>query len=102
MRERAGIPVENGLWPRITLVTVCVGEDEQIRDTVRSVVGQFYPNLEYIVVATAASPDTRLLREFEGRFCWLQCPGAADANEALNAAFAKSSGEIRDCLRLAA
>src|SRR5437868_2379229 len=94
MRSSAEIPVVNDVWPRITLATVCIGDEEQIRDTVRSVVGQCYPNLKYVVVATGASPDARVLREFEGRFCWLQYPEAADANEALNAAFAKSSGEI--------
>ena len=95
MKSVAKIPVANGVWPKVTLVSVCSGEGEELRDTVRSVVGQSYPNLEYVVVGIGDGLGrSSFLREFQGRFCWMDCADATEANAALNAAFAKTSGEI--------
>jgi cellulose synthase/poly-beta-1,6-N-acetylglucosamine synthase-like glycosyltransferase len=51
-QEYVGLPEMRGDcgWPRITLVTAVYNGEKYLEETMRSVVQQGYPNLEYIVV----------------------------------------------------
>jgi len=81
--------------PRITIVTPVLGSAEHLEATLRSVVYQDYPNLEYIVIEDGASGEQRrILEKYQGQFCWLSCAPGTELCAALNMAFAKSSGEI--------
>jgi cellulose synthase/poly-beta-1,6-N-acetylglucosamine synthase-like glycosyltransferase len=58
--------VEARVWPRITLVTAVYNGARYIEDTIRSIVSQEYPNLEYIVVDGASTDGTvELIRKNE-------------------------------------
>jgi glycosyltransferase involved in cell wall biosynthesis len=82
-------------WPKITLVTAVYNGEEYLEATIRSVVSQGYPNLEYIVVDDGSMDATaEIIRKYEGQVsCWF-----SQANQglfaALNAGFARSTGEI--------
>lgn len=55
-------------WPRISVVTACFNAAEFVSRTVESVVGQHYPDLEYLFVDAASTDDTlTLVRQYEGR-----------------------------------
>lgn len=45
--------------PRITIVTPALGHDEWLEATLRSVVYQDYPNLEFIVIEDGACAERR-------------------------------------------
>lgn len=62
--------------------------------TLRSVVYQDYPNLEFIVIEDGSQERRRILEKYRERFVWQQCPPGTELCVALNKAFAKSSGEI--------
>ena len=82
-------------FPRITIVTPALGRDEWLEATLRSVVYQDYPNLEYIVIEDGASAERRsILDRYASHFSWLTCPAGTELCAALNLAFAKSTGEI--------
>jgi glycosyltransferase involved in cell wall biosynthesis len=82
-------------FPRITIVTPALGRDQWLEATVRSVVYQDYPNLEYIVIDDGASPERRsILDRYTTNFSWQTCPQGTELCAALNLAFAKSTGEI--------
>jgi len=82
-------------WPKITLVTAVYNGEEYLEATIRSIVNQGYPNLEYIVVDDGSTDGTaEIIRKYEREVsCWF-----SRANQglyaALNAGFAKSTGEI--------
>jgi len=82
-------------WPKITLVTAVYNGEEYLEATMRSIVNQGYPNLEYIVVDDGSTDGTvEIIRKYERAMsCWF-----SQANQglyaALNAGFARSSGEI--------
>ena len=82
-------------WPKITLVTAVYNGEEYLEATMRSIVNQEYPNLEYIVVDDGSTDGTvEIIRKYERKLrCWF-----SQANRglfaALNAGFARSTGEI--------
>jgi glycosyltransferase involved in cell wall biosynthesis len=81
--------------PRITIVTPALSGDEYLDSTLRSVVYQDYPNLEFIVIEDGASAERRsILDRYKSHFSWQTCPPGTELCAALNLAFAKSSGEI--------
>src|SRR6202049_4371059 len=81
--------------PRITIVTPAISGDELLEATIRSVVHQDYPDLEYIVIEDGTSGDRRrVLEKYEAHLCWQNCPPGTELCAALNLAFSKSSGEI--------
>jgi GT2 family glycosyltransferase len=45
-------------WPRVTIVTPSFNQGSFIEETIRSVVGQGYPNLEYIVMDGGSADQT--------------------------------------------
>ena len=85
----------NSHLPRITIVTPVVGNDEYLEATIRSVVHQDYPHLEYIVMDNGGSEKHReIIRKYEPQLTWRVCPQNTELCAALNMAFADSSGEI--------
>src|SRR5579863_5282958 len=82
-------------WPRISIVTGSHNQGEFLEETLRSVLLQGYPNLEYIVVDGGSTDGSRAIVE---RYApWLaHCEAQPDRGQAaaLNSGFARASGEI--------
>jgi len=69
--------------------------ERYLEDTIRSIVGQGYPNLEYIIVDDGSTDGTsNIIRKYEQHLaCWFSQPNKG-LYAALNAGFARSTGEI--------
>jgi glycosyltransferase involved in cell wall biosynthesis len=82
-------------WPKITLVTAAYNGEEYLEATIRSIVNQGYPNLEYIVVDDGSTDGTvEIIRKHEGEMtCWFSQTNQG-LYAALNAGFSRSTGEI--------
>jgi ADP-heptose:LPS heptosyltransferase/GT2 family glycosyltransferase len=82
-------------WPRISVVTVTLNQAEYLEETLRSVLGQDYPDLEYIVVDGGSTDDTpRILAQYRDRLAhFLSGPDDGQA-DALNKGFALATGDI--------
>jgi glycosyltransferase involved in cell wall biosynthesis len=81
--------------PRITMVTAVRNGARYIEDTIRSIVNQGYPNLEYLVVDGASTDGTTdIIRKYEKQITWWVSQPDKGVYDALNTGFARSTGDI--------
>jgi O-antigen biosynthesis protein len=87
--------VAAAVWPRISLVTAVYNGEKYLEATIRSIVAQGYPNLEYIIVDGGSTDGTpEIIRKYEKHVtCWFRQKGRG-VYTALNQGFARSTGEI--------
>lgn len=80
--------------PLISIITPSYNQGAFIQATIESVLGQGYPNLQYIV-ADGGSTDATLdiLRRYEGQLEWFSEPDRGP-EDAINKGFRRSKGEI--------
>ena len=82
-------------WPKITLVTAVYNGEEYLEATLRSVLNQGYPNLEYFVVDDGSTDGTaEIIAKHAGELSLHVRQENQGLYAALNAGFARSSGEI--------
>lgn len=81
--------------PRVSIVTPSFNQRRFLEATVESVLGQGYPNLEYVVMDGGSKDGSaEYLRSVESRLtAWRSEPDKGQA-DAINKAFALTSGEI--------
>ncbi len=90
----APVPSDPGL-PRISIVTPSFNQAAFIEETMRSVLLQSYPNLEYIVVDGGSTDGSvEIIRQYEKWLThWVSEPDRGQAH-AINKGFARATGEI--------
>lgn len=81
-------------YPRISIVTPSLNQGEFIGETIRSVLSQEYPNLEYIVMDGGSSDNTLdILRSFSDRVKWVSEKDKGQT-DAINKGLHMASGGI--------
>ncbi|KKS98627.1 MAG: family 2 glycosyl transferase [Candidatus Gottesmanbacteria bacterium GW2011_GWA2_43_14] len=79
---------------KISLVTPSFNQGQFIEQTIKSVLGQKYPNLEYIVMDGGSKDGTtHLLKKYTRQIDWTSGKDKGQS-DALNRGFRKSTGEI--------
>ena len=83
------------LWPRIALVTPVRNSGKYLEATIRSVLAQDYPNLDYFIVDGGSTDNSvEIIRKYEDRISgWISEPDEG-MYDAINKGFARTSGEI--------
>lgn len=82
-------------YPKISVVTVNYNNGEFLEDTIRSVVEQNYPNLEYILIDGGSTDNSlEIIKKYENHFAyWVSEPDEGQYF-AIQKGFEKSTGEI--------
>jgi glycosyltransferase involved in cell wall biosynthesis len=86
-------------WPRISIVTPSYNQGRFIEETIRSVLLQGYPNLEYIIIDGGSSDESvEIIRKYESWLTyWVSEPDRGQSH-AINKGWNIATGEIRNWL----
>jgi glycosyltransferase involved in cell wall biosynthesis len=87
--------IEGKNWPSITIVTPSYNQGRFLEETIRSVLLQGYPKLQYVIIDGGSSDETlEVVRKYEPWIDhWVSEPDAGQA-DAINKGLIHSTGEI--------
>lgn len=82
-------------YPKISIVTVNYNNGEFLEDTIKSVIEQEYPNLEYILIDGGSTDNSlEIIERYKEHFAyWVSEPDEGQY-QAIQKGFEKSTGEI--------
>jgi len=81
--------------PKISIITPSFNQGEYIEDTIKSVINQEYPNLEYIIIDGGSTDQSvEVIKRYEKYLTyWVSEPDNGHGH-ALNKGFSRSTGDI--------
>ncbi|HEY9296606.1 MAG TPA: glycosyltransferase family 2 protein, partial [Phormidium sp.] len=86
-------------WPKVTIVTPSYNQGEFIEETIRSVLLQNYPNLEYIVMDGGSTDNTvSILEKYANWISLWRSEKDNGQTHAINKGFERASGFLRGYL----
>jgi len=82
-------------FPKITIVTPSFNQGKFIEETILSVIGQGYPNLEYIIMDGGSTDETiSIIEKYKDKITYWESKKDNGQSHAINKGFAKASGDI--------
>jgi glycosyltransferase involved in cell wall biosynthesis len=82
-------------WPKISIITASYNQGHFIEETIRSVLLQGYPNLEYIVIDGGSTDNTiKILKRYQSEISVCISEPDNGQSHALNKGFRLATGEI--------
>jgi GT2 family glycosyltransferase len=82
-------------WPKISIVTVTLNQGSYLEETLRSVLMQGYPNLEYIVIDGGSTDNTpEILERYRNDLTHCISEKDKGQSDALNKGFRMATGDI--------
>lgn len=84
----------NSAYPRVSIITPAFNQAEYLEETIKSVLSQSYPNIEYIVLDDGSTDRTReILKKYEGKIQWESHENMGQART-LNKGWSMSKGGV--------
>ncbi|MBL7849465.1 MAG: glycosyltransferase [Cyclobacteriaceae bacterium] len=82
-------------WPKISIVTPSFNQVSYIEETIRSVIMQGYPNLEYIIIDGGSKDGTvDIIRKYEKHIAYWVSEKDSGQTHAINKGFERATGDI--------
>lgn len=82
-------------WPRISIVTPSLNQGQYIEETIRSVILQGYPNLEYVIIDGGSSDKSvDIIKKYENWITYWISEKDQGQTQAINKGFRRINGEI--------
>jgi glycosyltransferase involved in cell wall biosynthesis len=82
-------------WPRITVVTPSYNQGQFLEETILSVVGQQYPNLEFIIIDGGSTDGSvEIIKKYEKHLAYWVSEKDNGQGAAINKGFAMATGDI--------
>lgn len=96
--ETASLPEtmpDGAPWPRISIVTPSYNQGQFIEETIRSVLLQGYPNLEYIIIDGGSTDNSvEIIKKYESWLAYWVSEKDRGQSHAINKGWEKATGEI--------
>ena len=86
---------DGSFWPKISIVTPSYNQGQYLEETIRSVLLQGYPNLEYLIIDGGSTDNSvEIIHKYEPWLhYWISEPDNGQS-EAINKGFSKATGDI--------
>jgi len=82
-------------YPKISIVTPSFNQGEYLEATIKSVLDQAYPNLEYIIIDGASTDNSvQIIKKYQQKLKYWVSEKDKGQADAINKGFRESSGEI--------
>lgn len=83
------------VWPKISIITPSLNQAQFLEETLRSVLLQGYPNLEYIVIDGGSTDGScEIIRKYSPWLAYWVSEKDKGQSDAINKGFARATGDI--------